>query len=183
MAEEGQASLGYIDVNLNEVDAWDGAVSLVNPGEYVMRVTDVKKGQSKAGKPKLVLTYEVVESLTEGNEEMIGRTVIQSQSLDFSSDAVKGRVKSLVLALTGELSKRGGFDPDAFVDQEMLCEIVAETYSEMNPLTQEPIEKNTISIIRERPVSAADIPETEPEPPPPEKSNGRGNRGRRARTS
>lgn len=175
--------LGYIDVNLNEVDAWDGSVSLVNPGEYIMKVMDIKRGQSKAGKPKLVLTYEVVESITEGNEDMIGRTVIQSQSLDFSSDAVKGRVKSLVMALTGELSKRGGFDIDSLLEQEMLCEIVAETYSEMNPLTQEPVEKNTISIIRERPVSAAEVPETEPEPPPPEKTNGRGSRGRRARTT
>lgn len=184
MSENRTSGLAYIDVNLHEVDAWDGAISLVNPGEYILRCDDVKQGQSKSGKPKMVLTYTVVEALNEENEDMVGRTIIQSQSLDFTSDAVKGRVKSLILALCGEVSKRGGFSPDDFFDKEMLCEVVAQTYTEQNPITNEPIEKNTISIIRERPVSAADEKKAATaEPPPPEAANGRSSRGRGRRGS
>lgn len=179
MSDNGQNGLTYIDVNLNEVDAWDGAVSLVNPGEYLVRCTAVTTGQSQAGKPKLQLTYEVVEAFDEANAEMVGRTIIQSQSLDTTSDAVKGRLKSLVLALVGELSERGGFNPEDFIGAEMECEVVAETYTKTNAITGEPEERNTIKIIRERHPGA----EAAPAEPPPKEQTTRGRSNSRGRRS
>jgi hypothetical protein len=175
--------LSYVDAGLNDVSAWDGATSTVNPGEYHLKCTKVEGGTSNAGKAKMVLTFEVVAPVgdrAEDNEDMVGRTIVQSQSLDLSNDTVRSRIRALVDAMLGGPDGRGGFEPEAFIEAEMVAEVVAQEYSKANPLTQEPEKRTSIKVIRERSLDDffGDAKE-EPEEKKGRASNSRG-RGRRS---
>jgi hypothetical protein len=162
-------SLGYLDLGLtDDVEVWDGSVSYVNPGEYIVEVVQVDGGQSNAGGRKAVLHYEVKEAigdLAEENKDQVGRTIIQSQSLDTSNPksgkVVASRLKSIVTALGVELDKRGGFNADDLIGAQMACEVIADTYTKTDPVTQEKIERATIKVIRERHLDAIDGDEVE----------------------
>lgn len=181
-----KSGLGYVDANLNEVDAWDGASAMVNPGEYHVRCTGVEGGNSQAGNPKMTLTYTILDAVgerAEENKDMVGRTIKQSQSLNLTNDTVKKRLKAILNALIGGPDERGGFEPEALIDAEMVIEVVAQSYSRPNPLTQEPEERTSIKVQRERSVEDYfGAAEPEPAPAPAPSANNRppaANRGRR----
>jgi len=157
---ETENALGYLDLGLgDDVEPWDGSTSFVKPGEYVVKVTKLEGGQSNAGNRKMVLTYEVIDAIgdrAEENQDQIGRTIVQSVSLASDKDGVARRLKSLFNALVGGTDKRGGVDSKDLLGAEMACEVVAETYTKTDPVTQEKIEKPTIKIIRERHLSQVD---------------------------
>lgn len=180
-------SLGYLDVGLtDEVDVWDGSVSYVNPGEYIVEVVQVDGGQSNAGGRKMVLHYEVKEAigdLAKENADQVGRTIIQSQSLNTSDPksgkVIASRLKSIVTALGVELDKRGGFNADDLIGAQMACEVISDTYTKTDPVTQEKIEKATIKVIRERHLDDLDGTGDETEEKAEEKPRRRSRRGRR----
>ena len=112
-----------------------------------------------AGNRKMVLTYEIKEALGDRGEEngdQVGRTIVQSQSLDTSKDAVAGRLKSLFTALVGKMDKRGGIEADKLIGAQMVCEVISDTYTKIDPVTQEKIEKSTIKVVRERHLDTLD---------------------------
>lgn len=177
----GNNGLSYVDAGLNDVAAWDGTSSAVTPGLYHLRCTKVEGGTSNAGKAKMVLSFEIVEALgdrAEDNADMVGRTIVQSQSLDLSNDTVRSRLAAIVKALLGGPDSRGGFDPEAFIGAEMVAEVAAQEYTKVNALTQEPEKRTSIKIIGERHCDDF-FGGAEPEPEP--KNNRRGRRSAQPR--
>lgn len=170
--------LSYVDAGLLDVTPWDGASQTINPGEYHLRCTKVEGGLSAAGKAKMVMSYEVVEPVgdrAEDNADMVGRTIVQSVSLNLENDTVRSRLAALVKALLGGPDARGGFDPNAFVGSEMIAEVAAQEYSKSNPLTQEPEVRTSIKIMRERSLDAY-YGQQAPAPAAPGNNRGRGRR-------
>lgn len=171
-------ALDYIDMNLNEVDAWDGASSLIPAGNYELEIAKIEGGQSRAGNPKMVITYKVTEAHEEAeeNQAAVDRTVMQSYSLDASNDVTRRRIKALTLAAEVEIDTRGGFNPNDMIGARIFAEARLDTYTETNPTTQERVERNSLRIFRERPAQEAVAPQAAappaPEPVPP------GNSGR-----
>lgn len=178
-------SLGYLDLGLtDDVEVWDGSISYVNPGEYVVEVVQVDGGQSNAGGRKMVLHYEVKEAIgdrAEENADQVGRTIIQSQSLNTSDPksgkVIASRLKSVITALGVELDKRGGFNADDLIGAQMVCEVISDTYTKTDPVTQEKIERATIKVIRERHLDTLDGGDAEEKEE--EKPRRRSRRGRR----
>lgn len=174
-------SIGYIDGNLNDVDPYDGGQSLVNPGEYHLKGTKVEGGTSQSGNSKMVVAWEILDAvgdLAEENADMVGRTMLQSYSLNLTNDTVRARLRSLTEAL-GIKDERGGFDPNDIVDAEMVAEVIGQTYTKANAVTGQPEERATLKVIRERHLDdyfgeGNGTPEPEPEKKP---ARGRG-RGR-----
>lgn len=182
-------ALDYIDLSLNDVEPSDGSFETVSPGEYVFEATAVKGGQSKAGNPKMVVSYKILDAITDADacKGEIGKEVVQSYSLKKDGEFGRRRVKALVLALGVELDERGGFDPSHMIGGTMIAEVKIEQYEEKNPLTGISTQKTSQKVMRERPDPDAASEESEDKAPEPEEKKpapkrGRGRGGRRAAT-
>ncbi|KKK74902.1 hypothetical protein LCGC14_2879120, partial [marine sediment metagenome] len=151
---DNNVALEYIDLDLNDVEASDGSFETAHPGEYLFEVTAISGGQSNAGKPKMVITYKIIEAITDSDEcqAEIEKEVMQSYSLakDAKSDFPRRRIKALVEALGVELDKRGGFDPNDMIGARMIGEVKIEQYDDTNPITKMTTQKTSQKIIRER---------------------------------
>jgi hypothetical protein len=171
--------LGYVDARLDEVEAWDGVASLVNPGEYIVEIEKVEGGTAQSGKPKMVLHEKIVEALDEHNDDQTGRVLIQSQSLDLSNDTVRKRIKAIVTACGVAIDARGGFNAGDLVGRQMLVEVTRGSYTKTNAITGTPEERETASVVRERPVPPLEDEEPEAAPAPEEPKPATSARGRR----
>lgn len=143
--------LDYIDMELNDVDKWDGSQTRVDPGHYVVRLDKIEGGQSKSGGPKMGVMFRVEEAIENpDNEKFVGEVIPQSYSLDKTKDVARRRLKSIIEAAGVQLDKRGGFDPKDLINVQIIVEVQKQSYSEVNPLTQAKEQKESTKVLRER---------------------------------
>ena len=119
-----------IDAKLNEVDAWGGESTQLPPGPYSFRIKSASIESKAEGKNQLVVENEVISS-----GEMKGKTAKSFFMLDFSKDAPRKRLKSLVLATKVPVDAAGNFNSDNLVGTQYDAEVTHESYeSKPDPL-------------------------------------------------
>lgn len=141
--------MAIIEANLNEVEAWGGESVQLPPGEYQFKVknADVEsKADGEKTKLQLVVDYEVLSGT------FAGKTAKAWFQLDFSKDAPRKRLKSLILACNVPLSPNGSFDTAQLVGCKLNADVTHESYeSKPDPITGAKVEKTAVRIVNERP--------------------------------
>lgn len=136
-----------IDAKLNEVDAWGGESTQLPPGPYSFRIKSASIESKAEGKNQLVVENEVISS-----GEMKGKTAKSFFMLDFSKDAPRKRLKSLVLATKVPVDAAGNFNSDNLVGTQYDAEVTHESYeSKPDPITGQTTTKTATRIVNEMP--------------------------------
>ena len=132
--------------NLDNVEAWGGESTQLPPGPYSFRIVKASIEAKSEGKNQLVIDNEVI---SEG--EMKGKTAKSFFMLDFSKEAPKKRLKSLVIATRIPVTG-GNFNSDNLVGTQYDAEVTHESYeSKPDPITGQTTTKTATRIVNEMP--------------------------------
>jgi hypothetical protein len=138
-------------VNLNEVEAWDGASSGVLPiGEYVFDVTACTITNAKSS-GMAQLEFDLTVAAGAATDACNGMTKKHWASL---SPKAAARVRNLLDACGVGVDAEGGFDSDLFVGTQFIGEVFEDSYEKANLATGGTDTKTNNKIRKERPVSA-----------------------------
>jgi hypothetical protein len=148
-----------IDMNLNDVEAWDGKTSQVEPGEYIFEVEKVSVDQSKKGNPTLAVNFRIIS-----DGAMKGRPMRQSYALMADNEFSRKRMKALVLALGVQLGEKGEFSAQSLIGCQMQGEVIMNEYPAVDPRTGQQIVKQSSKIVGEKAVEGAPAPQAAPPP-------------------
>ncbi len=145
-----------VDVDLTNVEAWDGAYKLVAPGEYAMTLVHLeKKNSKKSQQPMIVVTFEIID---EG--EFKGSKLFGNYSL--SADA-RGRLKALSVACNAQVDK---FIASQHLGQTIIATVVhTEGAADIGPDGAPRPPKVFANVGTERPYE--EVAEVEAPPAPP----------------
>lgn len=128
-----------------ETKAWSGERGGLPPGDYLVKVTSVEKGQSSNQNPQVIVGFEVVDGEHRGRKMMSWYTL--------TKNAI-GRLVSLLDAVGQKLDGKKGFSPQAMKGQELVIGVYEETGpGASNGMTGEKTEKTYSRVYRERPRS------------------------------
>lgn len=134
-----------IDLNLDEVQAWDGNYSMIAEGSYVFEISHAEQKTTSGGNPGLKFTFTVVDDSPEN-----GKTLTKTYSLKAN---VLGRLKAVLQA--------AGYTQASIVGSELLGRrFVADVKHGMmpdRPLPDGTVQpgKPSMDIRGERPVESA----------------------------
>lgn len=153
MAEFADFSL---DLNLEDVNAWNGEYSMIAEGSYVFEISNVEQKPTSSGHPGLKFTFTVVDDSSEKD-----KTLTKTYSLK-NDPKVLGRFKAMLVA--------AGYTASSIVGSELLSRrFVADVKHGMMPdrtLPDGTVQpgKPSMDIRNERALDVAQ--EQEPEPAP-----------------
>lgn len=142
----------YIDANLNDenLNAWDGSSSMIDPGEYLFEIVGADVGQSKKGNAQLEVKFKVADQ----NSPMHARECRAWYSLKLDSTAARGRLLNLVKSAGVPIDTRGGFDSQALVGSQLFATVYMEDY-ETNDKDGNPVTRTGTRVSKERPIEVA----------------------------
>jgi len=148
--------LDEFDLDTDELDAWDGEGSTVNPpepGEYLLKITEMEYEPRDNGNVVWVETSEVVQAYQDGRlvaTAESGKTVKQWRTLTQKKGS-RARFKNF-MAATGAKLDKGGLRTSAFVGKQYVARIDLEPYTKFNNQGVEVTYMNP-KITHERPAS------------------------------
>jgi hypothetical protein len=158
------------DVNLNEVDSWDGSQSGNLPlGEYEFEVTAATPGTAKTGSKQVEFDLVVVAGAE--TDTVNGAT---KKHWMYLLKSCAGRTRAMVDACGVQMDANGAFDTDHFIGQHFIAEVYEDTFNKPNLDTGSVDTKITNKIRKERHVSVgftgqepvAEVAPTVPAPRP-----------------
>lgn len=141
-------NIDFFEMDLSNVQPWDGTSSRIEAGTYVFEVTEAVSGKSKSsGQPMITLTNKVV---SEG--PMMGK---EQKSWVSLSEKARGRLRSFLDAAQIPYDNKG-FSVSAFVGAQYEADVREEPYQGTDDMGQ-PVTRMSTKIVGERTVGGAPV--------------------------
>lgn len=144
--------MAYINGRLHEVESWDGKSEALPPApDYVLLIEAAKQGtSSKKGSPQLEIT-----TVVQNEGELHGRKGVFFYNLQLDKDTPRKRLRSLVDACGVPMDANGGIDDQALIGKMFMADVIAESYKDVDVVSNQTIEKTRTRLQSERKVGSA----------------------------